>query len=107
MPSNRLSGTPSKPAPKPLKATLVGDLLTIPGSPTKSYLVQRLSPDGAIGNAAFRLTTEAGGNYDVIARPWGIECDCWDYQTRRDGIDPNGCKHIRALAEVGLLEYNG
>ncbi len=30
-------------------------------------------------------------------------CDCPDYIFRRDGLDPSGCKHIKALVGSGLI----
>jgi hypothetical protein len=41
--------------------------------------------------------------YHVCQHLDGPTCDCPDYQFRRDGLDPSGCKHVRALIQVGLL----
>ncbi|MHC5540140.1 hypothetical protein ACYOEI_18120, partial [Singulisphaera rosea] len=35
----------------------------------------------------------------------GCECTCADFVFNRDGKDPEGCKHIRALTVHGLLTY--
>ena len=34
----------------------------------------------------------------------GAVCDCPDFVFRRDGLDPKGCLHIRAMRAVGLLD---
>ena len=31
-------------------------------------------------------------------------CDCPDFTFKREGIDPEGCKHIKALVACGLIE---
>lgn len=41
--------------------------------------------------------------HHVCETPWGCTCDCGDFCFRRDGIDPAGCKHIKALARLGFL----
>ncbi len=33
----------------------------------------------------------------------GHTCDCPDFIFHRDGLDPGGCKHIKALVACGLL----
>lgn len=41
--------------------------------------------------------------YDVCESVFGPTCDCPDFVFHRDGIDPGGCKHVKALVAVGLL----
>jgi hypothetical protein len=53
---------------------------------------------------AFRLIKADGTLYDVAQTPFGAECDCPDFIFRRDGIDPAGCKHVKALVANGLIE---
>ncbi len=57
------------------------------------------SPDGR----AFRLRKPDGTAYDVAETAYGPTCDCPDFTFNRDGIDPDGCKHIRALAALTLI----
>ncbi len=52
---------------------------------------------------AFRLMKEDGTVYDVVQKSTGHECDCPDFIFRRDGLDPNGCKHVQALVAAGML----
>lgn len=67
------------------------------------YAVQGLACDAAVARKAFRLTKLDGTLYDVAETVHGPECDCPDYIFRRDGLDPQGCKHIRALVKLGLI----
>ena len=52
---------------------------------------------------AYRLKRDAQAVHHVIEQIHGTECSCGDFVFRRDGIDPRGCKHIKALKAVGLL----
>jgi hypothetical protein len=52
---------------------------------------------------AFRLTKVDGTFHDVSHQVYGCECTCGDWIFRRDGIDEQGCKHIRASKACGLL----
>jgi hypothetical protein len=68
------------------------------------YQVRRVGCDAAVGVRAFRLLSDAGDLYDVLEhRRHGPSCDCPDFIFRRDGLDPEGCKHVRALAGCGLI----
>jgi hypothetical protein len=42
--------------------------------------------------------------FDVAETVHGAVCDCPDFVFRRDGLDPRGCLHIRAMRAVGLLD---
>jgi hypothetical protein len=55
---------------------------------------------------AWRLSKRGadGAVYDVALTVHGYSCDCPDFIGRRDGIDPAGCKHCRALTTAGLLD---
>jgi hypothetical protein len=50
-----------------------------------------------------RIPFLAGVSFDVAETVHGATCDCPDYVFRRDGLDPRGCLHIRAMRAVGLL----
>ncbi len=55
---------------------------------------------------AFRLRRKpfrSGVIFDVAETVHGAVCDCPDFVFRRDGLDPRGCLHIRAMRAVGLL----
>jgi hypothetical protein len=53
----------------------------------------------------WRVQYEADGTIYLLARrPHGAECDCPDFVFHRDGLDPAGCKHIKALAACGVLD---
>lgn len=56
------------------------------------------------GIRAFRLMQRDGGSHDVSCQPRGAECTCGDFVFRRDGIDPAGCKHVRAARACGLID---
>ena len=68
------------------------------------YFVRALPCDAGIAAKAFRLSKPDGTLYDVAQTRFGHQCDCPDFIFRRDGIDPDGCKHVRALVSQGLLD---
>ncbi len=67
----------------------------------------RVEP-GAAGAYAvaksYRLRKPDGTAYDVALTHHGLTCDCPDFIFHRDGIDPDGCKHIKAMVAYGLLD---
>jgi len=67
------------------------------------YHVDSLPSGGTSVARAFRLKKADGTVYDVAQTHFGPECDCPDFLFRRDGLDPSGCKHVRALIAQGLL----
>jgi hypothetical protein len=52
---------------------------------------------------AYRLIKGDGAVYDLSESSYGPSCDCPDYIFRRDGLDPAGCKHVKALVQHGLI----
>lgn len=75
--------------------------LTIDGFP---YSVRPVVSDPYLARRAFAVTKPDGTSYDVAQTHHGATCDCPDYVYRRDGLDPAGCKHVRALVACGLIE---
>ncbi|MEW4570440.1 hypothetical protein AB1L88_21450 [Tautonia sp. JC769] len=75
--------------------------LTIGSTP---YHVRPVLADPVLARRAFQLTKPDGTRYDVSQAHHGLTCDCPDFIYRRDGLDPLGCKHIRALVSCGLVE---
>lgn len=71
---------------------------------TFPYLVRPILADPLLARRAFQLTKPDGTRYDVSQTRHGASCDCPDFIYRRDGLDPLGCKHIRALVACGLIE---
>lgn len=67
------------------------------------YAIRQVACDPHLGERAFRLLKDDGALYDVIQTRFGPTCDCPDFIFRRDGLDPSGCKHIRALTTCGLI----
>ena len=59
--------------------------------------------DASVALKAFRLKKTDGTTYDVVQTVHGLECECPDFVFHRDGLDPDGCKHIKALAACGLI----
>jgi hypothetical protein len=88
----------TKPAPA---ASLPRLVLTIRDT---DYTVRRVACDPLVAGRAFRLLKGDGTLYDVAQTPFGPECDCPDFIFRRDGLDPAGCKHVKALVACGLIE---
>jgi hypothetical protein len=68
------------------------------------YGLRAIDCDRTIAGRAFRLAKADGTRYDVLQTPFGPHCDCPDFIFRRDGIDPNGCKHVQALVAQGLID---
>ena len=69
------------------------------------YAVSPLECDPSIAAKAFRLNKPDGTLYDVAQTHHGHRCDCPDFIFRRDGLDPSGCKHVKALIHQGLLDH--
>jgi hypothetical protein len=78
--------------------------LTINGT---AYAVRPIATDSFAAIKAFRLRKSDGTAYDVAQTVHGFECDCPDWTFHRDGIDPDGCKHVKALVACGLLHSEG
>src|SRR3954466_6598242 len=68
------------------------------------YVVRPVRSDPVVAARAFRLSKGDGTLYDVAQTGHGPECDCPDFIYRRAGIDPAGCKHVRALVACGLID---
>jgi hypothetical protein len=74
--------------------------LTIFNGTTTTY---RVIPNHTPDVRSFRLKKQDGETYDCARTPHGLECTCGDWVYSRDGKDPHGCKHLRALVAHGLL----
>lgn len=68
------------------------------------YGVNPLPCHPEVAGKAFQLYKDDGTRYDVVRTPHGVACDCPDFVYRRAGLDPAGCKHVRALVRQGLLD---
>ena len=71
------------------------------------YGVRPIRCDPSWAARAFRLNKADGTLYDVAQTPFGPHCDCPDFIFRRDGLDPTGCKHVKALLWEGLIDGSG
>jgi hypothetical protein len=60
-------------------------------------------PNVGAAYTAFRLKKSDGTTYDVASTEHGLTCDCPDHVFHRDGLDPAGCKHVKAMVACGLL----
>lgn len=74
--------------------------LTINGS---TYHVRPIPADPGVAIKSFRLKKSDGAAYDVTQTVHGPQCDCPDFVFHRDGIDPDGCKHVKAMVAAGLI----
>jgi hypothetical protein len=68
-----------------------------------AYDVRPLAADESAATRAFRLRKFDGTEYDIAHTAEGASCDCPDFTFHREGIDPEGCKHIKALIACGLI----
>lgn len=71
-----------------------------------AYHILPLPADKPTTIKAFRLRKFDGTEYDVAQNFRGMTCDCPDFTFNSEGIDPEGCKHIKALVSCGLLDVN-
>ena len=69
-----------------------------------TYAIEPLADSPRPGTRAYRLVKRDGTIYDVASTDFGPTCDCPDYIFRRDGLDPAGCKHVKAMVGSGLIE---
>jgi hypothetical protein len=68
------------------------------------YRVEPGSAETYAASKAYRLRKLDGTAYDVALTTHGLTCDCPDFIFHRDGLDPDGCKHIKAMVAYGLLD---
>lgn len=68
----------------------------------QGYALTRLAADPGVAKVAWRLTKPTGETYDVRLDNRGVHCDCADF-TFRHANAPDGCKHVQALTEFGLI----
>ena len=78
--------------------------LTINGT---TYNVRPIAVDRDAALKAYRLKKNDGTHYNVAQTTHGLTCDCPDFVLSRDGIDPDGCKHIKAMVACGLFDRKG
>ena len=68
-----------------------------------AYAVRPLPCDPDAATRSYRLRKDDGTSYNVARTSHGLACDCPDFTFHREGLDPAGCKHIKALAASGLM----
>ena len=94
--------TPSRPRPTPKSPPMTYRLDLTIGRTT--YAIVPIAEASPPDSRAFRLIKGDGTIYDVAQTGHGPHCDCPDYIFRREGLDPSGCKHIKALVGSGLID---
>ena len=99
----RIEGQPS--VHKPIRPAHGKCRLTLTINGT-SYVVRPITADPSIADQAIRLRKADGTVYHVTRHVYGAECDCPDFTFNRDGYDPDGCKHIKALVASGMIAPN-
>jgi hypothetical protein len=68
------------------------------------YTITPIDHNDATVTRAFRLKKKHDGTlYDIAETEHGATCDCPDFEVRRNGIDPAGCKHVQSLRMMGML----
>jgi hypothetical protein len=68
-----------------------------------AYGLRRIPCAAAAALKAWRLRKADGTTYHAAVTEHGPVCDCPDFTFHREGLDPAGCKHIKALAASGLM----
>src|SRR5262245_8096363 len=74
--------------------------LTINGTP---YALHPFAAEAPEVGRAYRLRKADGTVYDAAEMAGGAICSCPDFIFARDGRANGPCKHLAALAAVGLL----
>jgi hypothetical protein len=100
--SQKDAGTPTKKSKSKRVAYSVACTLHVSGS---DYQVQPL-PGSSDYDKAYRLNkmnAQKPTGYNVIQKDGVIICECSDFRFRQDGSDSKGCKHIRALVDLGFF----
>lgn len=69
-----------------------------------AYTLRPARNDANHPGRAWRLGKADGAAYHVAETAHGPTCDCPDWTFRREHLDPLGCKHIRALRAMRLIE---
>ncbi len=72
-----------------------------------TYNVRPIPTDRDAALKAYRLRKSDGTAYHVALTTHGLTCDTPDFVMSRDGIDPDGCKHIKAMVAYGLFDRKG
>lgn len=100
--------TTNKPArtrkAKPRKPDVCRLTVTIRGESYSARPIHSVLPEVI---RAWRLRKADGTTYDVADTIDGATCDCADQVFRHEGNDATGCKHIRALRALGLIDPDG
>jgi hypothetical protein len=94
------NATQSKPKP----AGVCRLTVTIRGT---SYTARPVNPQASDVARAWRLRRADGAVYTVADTEHGPSCDCGDFVWRHDGKDATGCKHVKSLRALGLLDPEG
>jgi hypothetical protein len=71
------------------------------------FSVRPIKTEDADVKRAFRLRKQplkSDAIFDVAETVQGAICGCPDFVFRRDGQDPGGCLHVRAMRAVGRLD---
>lgn len=95
-PGTSKSRTRKAPAPDTCRLTV-----TIRG---ESYTVRPVRAESSEVCRIWRLRKPDGTAYNVVETIHGAGCDCGDQTFRHEGRDQTGCKHIRALRALSLIE---
>src|SRR5262249_38123360 len=95
---------PKSKTSKPQPADLCRLTVTIRGT---CYTARPVRPEADGVTRAWRLRKADGTTYDVADTAHGATCDCADQTFRHEGIDAAGCKHVRALRALGLIDPEG
>jgi hypothetical protein len=102
--TSKASKTRPKPEPKPKPADVCRLTVHIRGV---CYSARPVEPECDDVARAWRLRLADGTAYTVAETVHGATCECGDFVWRHDGKDAAGCKHIRALRALGLIDQAG
>jgi hypothetical protein len=89
---------------KPRPADRCRLTVTIRGA---AYTARPIRPETSEVARAWRLCKVYGTTYTVADTIDGTTCDCTNLVFRHEGHDQVGCKHVRALRALGLIDPEG
>jgi hypothetical protein len=72
-----------------------------------AYTARPIRPELSEVIRAWQLRKPDGTVYNVADTIDGATCDCADFTYRHEGNDQIGCKHVRALRALGLIDPEG
>ncbi|SIN69270.1 SWIM zinc finger [Singulisphaera sp. GP187] len=69
-----------------------------------AYEIVPIKVEAEVVRQCFELRKPDGEVWHVSQHDHGTQCTCADFEFNRNYLDPLGCKHIRALTAMGVVD---